>query len=369
VVTLLLVALLLVLGAYLFRAGGLLAPDVPDLAEMLAPTPAPRLALIQVYFTTPTFPDDPTDHLGGLDWILAQDIADARQSVAVAAYDFDLDAVADALLEADARGVEVRLVTDSDTVDEPAVRRLQRSGIPVVEDGRSASMHNKFVILDGEVVWTGSWNLTENGTYRNNNNAVRIVSALLAENYGTEFDEMFEDRAFGPTSPSNTPNPEITLCDPVTREQVWLESYFAPEDRVSARLLSLVEGAQESVRFLAYSFTDDRLGEAVIRQAQGGRLVLGVFEARGSESEYSEFGRLYRTQPSMDVVTDGNPYIMHHKVFILDEETVALGSYNFTANADESNDENLLVIHDPGVARLFVEEFERIYRQAVSASR
>jgi phosphatidylserine/phosphatidylglycerophosphate/cardiolipin synthase-like enzyme len=129
-----------------------------------------------------------------------------------------------------------------------------------------------------------------------------------------------------------------------------------------------VEGAQQSVRFLAYSFTDDRLGEVVMRQAQGGRLVLGVFETRGSESEYSEFGRLHRTQPSMDVVTDGNPYIMHHKVFILDEETVVLGSYNFTANADESNDENLLVIHDPSVAALFMEEFGRIYRQGVAGS-
>jgi phosphatidylserine/phosphatidylglycerophosphate/cardiolipin synthase-like enzyme len=346
-----------------------LEPAVLDGAAMLAPTPASASVLIQVYFTTPTYPDDPADHVGGLDTMLADDIARARHRVAVAAYEFDLEAVADALLDARARGVEVRLVTDSDNVDEPAVQGLEKAGVPVEEDERSAIMHDKFVVLDDEVVWTGSWNLTENGTYRNNNHAVRIISPSLAENYMVEFDEMFEENAFGPTSPSNTPNPEITLSDPLRGQKVQLESYFGPEDGVSARILSLVEEAQESVRFMAFSFTDDRLGEAVIQQALEGRVVQGVFEKRGSETEYSEYGRMRHAHPPLDVVTDGNPYIMHHKVFILDEETVVLGSYNFTQSAGTLNDENVLVVHDSGVAARFLEEFERIYRQGVQADR
>ena len=56
--------------------------------------------------------------------------------------------------------------------------------------------------------------------------------------------------------------------------------------------------------------------------------------------------------------------LMHEKVIILDEETVILGSYNFTRSADQNNDENLLIIRDAGVARLFLEEFERIYSAA-----
>jgi phosphatidylserine/phosphatidylglycerophosphate/cardiolipin synthase-like enzyme len=368
-VTTVLVIALLILGAYLFQAGGILGPDTLDVAAVLAATPAPGSELIQVFFTTPAFPDDAADNLGGLDLILVEDIARARQSVAVAAYELDLETVADALVGAHNRGVEVRFVTDSDNVDEPAVQRMDGAGIPIVEDDRSAIMHNKFVILDGEVLWTGSWNLTENGTYRNNNNAVRIVSPQLAKNYLVEFEEMFEHGAFGRTSPSNTPDPEITLTDPVTGEQVRLGSFFAPEDGVSARILSLVEGAQESVRFLAFSFTDDTLGEAVKQQSKAGRLVQGVFEARGADTEYSEYGRMRRARPPLDVVIDGNPYIMHHKVFILDEETVVLGSYNFTENADKVNDENLLIVQDRGVAALFLEEFAQIYRQGKSAGR
>ena len=57
---------------------------------------------------------------------------------------------------------------------------------------------------------------------------------------------------------------------------------------------------------------------------------------------------------------------LHHKVFIIDDETVVLGSYNFSANADESNDENLLVIHSADIAKDFVSEFNRVYNQAQS---
>lgn len=364
-----LVVALLVLGAFLFRAAGMLDPDLLDVGGVLAPTDVPRFSLIEVHFTSPTYPDNPASHEGGLDAILAADILQANGSIAVAAYEFDLETVADALLGAWERGVEVRFVTDSDNVDERMVQRLDRAGIPVVEDGRGGIMHDKFVVIDEAIVWTGSWNLTENGTYRNNNNAVRIVSSRLAENYLAEFDEMFDERAFGPGSPANTPHAELVLNDPATGERVRLESYFAPEDGAVDRILTLVEAAGESVRFMAFSFTDDRLGQAVLRQAKAGRLVQGVFELRGSDTEYSEYKMLRRERPPLDVLTDGNPYSMHHKVFILDDETVILGSYNFTQSAAESNDENLLVIFDRKIAALYQEEFERVYLLAAAANR
>jgi phosphatidylserine/phosphatidylglycerophosphate/cardiolipin synthase-like enzyme len=55
---------------------------------------------------------------------------------------------------------------------------------------------------------------------------------------------------------------------------------------------------------------------------------------------------------------------MHHKVIILDDSTVITGSYNFSRNAEERNDENTLVIHSPEMARLYLEEFERVFEQA-----
>ncbi|MGD8624242.1 MAG: phospholipase D-like domain-containing protein, partial [Anaerolineae bacterium] len=355
---------------YGLQVAGVLDLGLFDLAE-----PAPNQGIvsgdqdwIRVYFTQPNYPDEVSDHHGGLDETLAADIDRAQTSVDVAAYDFDLERVADALVAAHERGVRVRMVTDTDNVDLRPVRQLDRAGIAIVDDDRGAIMHNKFVVIDGQVVWTGSWNLTDNGTYRNDNNAVRVVAPRLAENYMAEFEEMFQDRAFGPTSPADTPHPQVRVA---TGEQggatVLFENYFAPEDEVAARIVTLVENAERSVRFLAFSFTDDQLGDALKDQKKAGLEIQGVFEARGSDTEYSEYGRLRQARPSLDVLTDGNPYIMHHKVIILDDEIVILGSFNFTASADESNDENILVIHSPEVAALYRAEFDRIYAQAVEA--
>ena len=319
---------------------------------------------ILAYFTDPQYPDNPADHQGGLDRTLAADISRAQSTVDVAVYRFDLQSVADALVEAHEYGVLVRLVTDSDNAQEPAVQQLKSAGINVVEDVRESLMHNKFVVIDETVVWTGSWNLTESGTYRNNNNAVRIVSELLAENYTVEFDEMFQDREFGPASPANTPHSQVIVDNGDRDGGIRVESYFAPEDQVAKKLLALIEQAEDSIRFMAFSFTDDSLGTAMVNQDEAGLVVQGVFEERGADREYSEFGRMYSTEPRMDVRLDGNTYMMHHKVIILDNEIVVLGSFNFSRNADEMNDENVLVIHDRETASQFRAEFKRIYREA-----
>ncbi|HSR33122.1 MAG TPA: phospholipase D-like domain-containing protein, partial [Anaerolineae bacterium] len=327
----------------------------------------PTEDLVKVYFTDPTYPDIKEDRHGGLDLILAADISEAQSSVDVAAYDFDLESVARALVDAHEHGVKVRMVTDSDNASERTVRQLKKAGIQIVEDEREALMHNKFVVIDEEVVWTGSWNLTENGTYRNNNNAVRIVSDLLAENYTVEFEEMFSDRQFGPESPSNTPHRQVTLKQGASDEGIRIESFFAPEDQVADMLLEQVKDANKSIRFMAFSFTDDRIGEEVKKKDKLGLKVQGVIEERGSETEHSEYGRFDRARPRLDVLLDGNPYMMHHKVIILDNKTVILGSYNFTRSASDFNDENILFIHDPDIAALFREEFDRVYKQAAAA--
>ena len=335
--------------ASFLEALGLPTPQPPP------PPPGPPGAWYQVYFTTPRYPDRESDHHGGIDAHLVQLIDAARQSVDVAAYEVDLDTVADALLRAKGRGVQVRLVTDTDNLDEEPIARLKQAGIPVVDDSRGAIMHNKFVIVDGEHVWTGSWNLTVNCTYRNNNNAIAIRSDALARNYAAEFAEMF-DRQFGPRSPSQTPASVITV------DGTRIENYFAPEDRVAERILAVVRGAKKSVRFLAFSFTDESLGGVLIERHRAGVSVSGVVEQRGSDTEYAQYGPL--RQAGIDVLADGNPYVMHHKVLIVDEAIVVTGSFNFSQSADRDNDENVLIIHNPDIARLYLQEYERIRQRA-----
>jgi len=63
----------------------------------------------------------------------------------------------------------------------------------------------------------------------------------------------------------------------------------------------------------------------------------------------------------MDVLLDGHPEKMHHKVMIIDDKIVITGSYNLTRSAETQNDENTLVIHDDGIARIYLAEFEWIF--------
>jgi phosphatidylserine/phosphatidylglycerophosphate/cardiolipin synthase-like enzyme len=100
----------------------------------------------------------------------------------------------------------------------------------------------------------------------------------------------------------------------------------------------------------------------ILERAKAGVKVRGVFENTGSDTAYSEYGGMKKA--GLDVWQDGNPYLMHHKIFIVDGKTVVLGSFNFSENAETQNDENLLIVDDPSLAQQFTAEFGRVYDQA-----
>lgn len=317
---------------------------------------------IAIYFTTPQYSGSTTSSTGSVDRRLVDLIDIAQKRVDVAAYQLNLATVTDALLRAHRRGVQVRLVTDAEHEDEEMVGRLRSAGVPVTVRPRDGGiMHNKFVVVDDAWVWTGSWNLTHSCTYWNNNNAVLIASRHLNENYATEFDELFNGY-FGPTSPRNTPHPAMVIEVPEKSVRAPLEVYFAPEDQVARHLLPVLSGARRNVRFMAFAFTSQSIADTLIELARRGVSVEGIIEERNLDIPLSQYNRL--KEAGIPVWKDGNPYYMHHKVFIVDDEVVVLGSYNFTGNAERSNDENLLVIYNAEVARAFLSEYDRVRQQA-----
>lgn len=330
------------------------APQAEAPVAMEAPG-AGSGAIFNVYFTDPVIPFDDVI-TGGIDTHLVSLIDQAERSIDMAVFEFNLQSVADALIAAHKRGVVVRVVYDDEhTEDDPQIEQLIAAGIPATPDERSALMHNKFFVFDRMIVWTGSMNVTVNGVYRNNNNAIAIRSTKLAENYTIEFEEMFSGQ-FGPTSPANTPNPVFTL------DGVKIENYFSPEDEPLIRLIERTGEAQKSIHFMAFSFTDYDLALAMMQRAEQGVEVSGIFESRGANTEYAECNTLLDV--GLDVRLDGNPRTFHHKVVIIDGSIVAIGSFNFSTNAAESNDENLLIIHDSGVAAQYEAEFNRRMAEA-----
>jgi phosphatidylserine/phosphatidylglycerophosphate/cardiolipin synthase-like enzyme len=265
------------------------------------------------------------------------------------------------VLNAHQRGVTVRVVSDDEDGlgdDETTLNQLVSAGIPVVTDQRSALMHDKFMIIDSTSVWTGSWNYTINDTYRNNNNALVLRSRQAVQNYQAEFDEMFAQGRFGPSSPASTPNSQFT------QDGVSIGIYFAAEDNVIQAMNDTLSGAQHSIRFMTFSFTVDTIGTVITTRASAGVSVQGIFETTGSQTQFSELSPLFCA--GLQVRQDGNPFVLHHKVFIVDDTTVITGSFNVSENAINSNDENLLIIRDPDLAAQYTAEFNRRWAEAAT---
>jgi len=306
------------------------------------------------------------------DQYIVEAIDQARSQVDAALYDLNLWSIRNAFIRAHKRGLLVRLVLEEDSLDRPEIQELISAGIPVmadgseglmhnkfmvtvVADGPEGLMHNKFMVIDHMEVWTGSMNFTLNGAYRHLNNLVHIRSTRLAENFTEEFEEMYLDGFFGEVSLENTPHPVLEI------DGIRIETYFSPDDSTAERLIHLILEAEDSIDFLYYAFTSDGIADALIYQANQGIQVRGVVDSyQESAGLGGEYKRL-RDQ-GLDVLLDGHPEKMHHKVIIIDGEIVVTGSYNLTRSAEIKNDENTLVIHDRDIAEIFLAEFEWIFQ-------
>jgi phosphatidylserine/phosphatidylglycerophosphate/cardiolipin synthase-like enzyme len=114
---------------------------------------------------------------------------------------------------------------------------------------------------------------------------------------------------------------------------------------------------------MAFSFTRRDLTDILLERASAGVSVQGVFERRqisaGADAAWVALSGA--GLPSLEVRQDGNRYNLHTKAFIVDEAIVIAGSYNFSRNAEEQNNENVLILHSPEVAAAFTAEWHRIW--------
>ncbi len=213
--------------------------------------------------------------------------------------------------------------------------------------GSKGLMHNKFCVINKEIIITGSFNPTKNGNLKNNNNLIIIESKLLAQNYLDEFEEL-KKREIKKTK-------KTTLIF----NGFLIENYFCPEDDCQEKVLETIMGAEKSIVFMIFSFTDTDIANALIEKNDFVK-VEGVMEKKRINMNYNLFHRINNS--GINVLPDNNSGTMHHKVFIIDNKTVITGSYNPTKNANEKNDENILIIHSEIVAEKYLEEFNKIVK-------
>jgi phosphatidylserine/phosphatidylglycerophosphate/cardiolipin synthase-like enzyme len=317
----------------------------------------------EVYFTDPLVINDPNVIAGSIEEKLIQFINKAQTSIHIASFEFNLTPVAEALIAAKDRGVDVKWVTDDENGLEYDIQPgrgqfslLTGSGIEVKDDaGRTALMHNKFWIFDQQITWTGSTNITVNGIFKQNNNVLVIHSPEIAFIFEREFQEMWNGQ-LGPRAPS-TLNNQWAILDGTPIQVV-----FSAEDKALSNLIALVNDAKESVRFLAFSFTDYPLAQAMIDKSKTGVDVKGVFETFGSNGLRSELKTFWCAQ--VPVRQDGNGSFLHDKIIVIDNSIVVTGSLNYSSNADDANEENVVILDNAEIAALYLQEFDKLWNQA-----
>ena len=141
------------------------------MAGNLAPLSGTTPAQVRAVFT-------PGDDVAGE---IVRAIREARKQVLVQAYSFTHDGIAQALIEAHKRGVEVKLIADREQTENMRrgqVTGLARAGVPVWLDGEHQSAHNKVMVIDAgqsyAVIVTGSFNFTRAAQHKNAENVVFI---------------------------------------------------------------------------------------------------------------------------------------------------------------------------------------------------
>jgi phosphatidylserine/phosphatidylglycerophosphate/cardiolipin synthase-like enzyme len=149
-----------------------------------------------------------------------------------------------------------------------------------------------------------------------------------------------------------------------------MEVAFSPSEGSEPLVIKVIDSARKDLRILSYSFTSAPVVAALLRAKKRGVDVRLVADHKNNVSE-DRSGKARAALSALvnagvDVRTISVYPIAHDKVICADAETVELGSFNYSDAAARRNSENVLVNwRNPQLAAVYLEHFERNYRQAV----
>jgi len=308
---------------------------------------------------------------------LASYINRARKTLDIAIYNWNNSVILGAVNAAAARGVMVRVIYEDDNANVsvgslaagvPRIARPAQAG-----SSGSAIMHNKFVVIDADTsnanvpwVWTGSTNWTGAQLATDRNSALAVQDQSLARVYTLEFNEMWGSATatpgtalFGNRKTDNTPHfLRIGGRD--------VQSYFSPTDNVNGHLIETVQTADNDLHFASMLVTRADIARAIRDRVQLrglGACTEGLTNDTSATDGSGNNFRVIRAAIGNRMLLKRPAGIMHHKYLIVDagaaqsDPTVFLGSHNWTASADNENDENTLVIHDARIVNQYYQEF------------
>ena len=334
-----------------------------------------------------------------------------KKSLDMAAFELNSLNIVIALCKAKERGVRVRIIFDDENApknnedlwktarsllqNKYKIPILSDAGWPIVRSkqnffkGYRAFMHNKFLVADfisadstDDIVITGSYNFTITGMV-SMQNIIQIQNRTLAAAYTNEFEQMWggsdnlpdSSRAAFHQFKKRSSNARIGFGN-----ESLIEAYFAPmnKERNRPNLLELVadlitKEADHDIKICAFSFsTDVEIDDAVREKYESKNLdVKAVFDKTG-RTKYGLYTAMTLDPSSRKPWNKkAEAYLahedrqLHHKYILIDAENpdihdipiVVTGSFNFSKNANEVNDDNFLIIHDRAIVNQYLQEF------------
>ncbi len=315
---------------------------------------------------------------------LLSQATDPTWAVDITIYEYELEAIAQAVFAAHSRGVILRVVYHAKPNDAQTEENEHTlASLPAaVKRARltSAICHHKFMVLSRveqgqrvpQTVLCGSTNFTHNGVYRQAN-VVHIVHRRdIAQDYLNLFEELF--RGESPTATRqyiNRVNP-ISLTQP-------LFAGFSPRSKYVDlnTFVELVKTAKRDVLFCTAFDIHDDLEKAFLGTAHDPILRYGLQNTRSKitgvhadrTADFTSTAMLSQgLEGFLKESTKGQKgnILIHTKLIIVDftsdAPVVISGSHNFSSNASRSNDENFLIVRgESDVADCYGCELMRLY--------
>ena len=146
------------------------------------------------------------------------------------------------------------------------------------------------------------------------------------------------------------------------------EVLFSPKGGITEKIIGLIGKANKTIRVAIYMITDIRLAKALEdAQARGVQVQIIVDPASNEQ-----FGKAdYLASHGINVYLYNNTGknnkggfsfapLMHNKLMVVDDETFVIGSFNWTVKADRDNEENILIMTNQALCKIYINYFNTL---------
>src|SRR5574344_1781157 len=213
----------------------------------------------------------------------------------------------------------------------------------------NALMHNKFMIIDGKTVITGSANLTPSDLSGfNSNNLLIIHSDEIAKIYETEFEQMFLKKFHNQKNKNEiSQNSEIQI-------------YFSPQDKIiTNKIIPLIKKSQKYIYIPSFLITHKAFADSLIEAKNRGVVVKIMLDAVNANSKSTQLS--YLRKNGIEVKVENFAGKLHQKTIVIDDLYTISGSMNFSKSGENINDENVVIIRNNGIALFYKDFFQYLW--------